>query len=175
MNKKHIKYLVLIILLLIVIPVVHAETTIDYDNICSGNILSAMKILGYLVFIAKIVVPFIIIVLGMMDYARAVVSDDENAINKSTKALLRRLVAGFLIFFSPAIVLGVIGVVSPQDAKDANKGGKFYSCTACVLSVSKCDELIDKQINEKVEEVKSGTDKNSNIRQNTKEIEKYDV
>ena len=115
MKNNSKKYIVLILFLILGIfiftPEVIAET-INYDNICANDgIRKSLKIIGYLVMVAKWIVPFIIIVLGMTDYFKATVSNDENALSKATVALIKRIIAGIVVFFIPTIILAGLNLL----------------------------------------------------------------
>lgn len=72
-------------------------------------------LLGMVVTIIKIVIPLLLIILGMVDLGKAVISSDEKAINKAVGSLLKRFIAAVVVFFIPTIVnaiFGIIGVVA---------------------------------------------------------------
>ena len=89
------------------------------------------QIVGYFLLVFKIVIPIIIIILGMIDLGKAVVSSDEKAIQKSAKTLLIRVLAGILIFFVPTIVGLIFNLVAAfrNEVKE-----NWAECKACVVS-----------------------------------------
>ena len=92
------------------------------------------QILGYVVMIIKIVIPLILIILGMVDLGKAVVSSDEKAINKAVGSLIRRFVAAVVIFFIPTIVSAIFNALHLiTDEEDYN------TCVQCVTNVGSCD------------------------------------
>lgn len=91
-------------------------------------------LVGLFVYIIKIVIPLILIVLGMVDLGKAVVSSDEKAINKAVGTLIKRFIAAVVVFFVPTIVsavFGVIGVISNSAKADYNV------CVDCVTKTCK--------------------------------------
>ena len=91
-------------------------------NFCDEEeAIKALKAVGYLLFIAKIMVPLIIVGIGTWDLVKAV-QDPDKALSKSVKALLIRVALGVLIFFIPRIVYVVLdgaekfGVMSSESA-----------------------------------------------------------
>ncbi len=93
------------------------------------------QILGYVVLILKIVIPLILIVLGMVDLGKAVVSSDEKAINKSVSTLIKRFVAAVVVFFIPTIVSALFSAVKLITVdKNANTG--YNVCLQCVVDVN---------------------------------------
>ena len=97
------------------------------DNICSSS-ADIWRTIGYFLMVFKIVIPIILIILGMIDLGKAVVSSDDKAISKAVKSLAMRLVAAVAIFFIPTIVSLVIGLV------DTSVENKYEVCAKCISS-----------------------------------------
>lgn len=101
-------------------------------NPCSENsIKRVLKIFGFLIFVAKIAVPLIIIGLGTFDLFKAVVDKDEKSFGKQVKQLIIRVVTGLMVFFVPNIVNAAFSL--------SNKFGiieddKYATCRSCVLN-----------------------------------------
>lgn len=107
-------------------------TNIDYNNICGDpRISNIMQIIGYIIFVVKILVPLIIIVLGMVDFGKAVISSDEKNINKAASSLIRRILAGLAIFFIPTIIFAILNLT--EVSNENNKQGSFVECTKCMF------------------------------------------
>ena len=113
------------------------DESIDYENICSNsNVKSAVKIIGIVVAIIRWVAPLIIIVLGIIDFTRVILSDDEKAISKAGGALGRRIIAGIVIFFIPTIMVAILNLLEVSiDITDSN----WIGCTRCILDVDNCE------------------------------------
>lgn len=94
------------------------------------------NLVGLVVYIIKIVVPLILIILGMVDLGKAVVSSDEKAINKAVGSLIKRFIAAVVLFFIPTIVNGVfraIGAISGTADSD------YQVCVRCITQG--CDDI----------------------------------
>ena len=159
MRRKNIKYLIFILLMILMLmPKVNA---LDYENLCSTNdgIQNAVRIIGYVVAIIKWVAPLIIIVLGMVDFGKAAISDDEKALSKATGALLRRIIAGVVIFFIPTLIIAVLNFVEITGGLE--NSNNFKACTECVLDVSKCITIDDETPSDKY--VNNGDSKRINL------------
>ncbi len=92
-------------------------------------------LLGMVVTIIKIVIPLLLIILGMVDLGKAVISSDEKAINKAVGSLLKRFIAAVVVFFIPTIVnaiFGIIGVV-------ANDEADYQVCVRCLTQTCEAD------------------------------------
>ena len=86
------------------------------------------RILGYVVVIIKIVIPLILIILGMVDLGKAVVSSDEKAINKSVGSLIRRFIAAVVIFFVPTIISAIFDALNLIDNPSECLCTMCYKC-----------------------------------------------
>ena len=106
------------------------EETAALTNFCAES-ADIWQIVGYFLLVFKIVIPIIIIILGMIDLGKAVVSSDEKAIQKSAKTLLIRVLAGILIFFVPTIVGLIFGLVTNFNNEVRTK---WEICKSCVVS-----------------------------------------
>ena len=105
------------------------------ENFCSEpDVLKVIRLLGYILFSGKILIPFILIVMGTVDYYKAVVSSDEKALGSQTKVLGQRIIIGIIIFFIPNILNGTLNLIgSWQDVKP-----EFLKCSNCLLEPSSC-------------------------------------
>lgn len=117
------------------------ETTnggMNYDKLCSdysSGIGGAARIIGYIVLVAKWLVPIVIIILGIIDFAKAVISSDDKALNKATSSLAKRIVAGLIVFFIPTLLLALLNLLDISNGIENN--GRFDACTKCILNASK--------------------------------------
>ncbi len=95
---------------------------------------SIWKLVGDILTIFKIVIPIIIIIMGAIDLGKAVVSSKEDEIKKATGSLMRRFIAGIIIFFIPTIVSVVFNVLDNfgEIRKD------YTICSTCVSTPSEC-------------------------------------
>lgn len=134
-NKKMYIFTFTLLMLLISCSIVTAEN-INYNNLCANDgIGSAARIIGYIIIIAKWLVPLIIIVLGMIDFGKAVIASDEKAINKSASSLIRRIIAGLAVFFAPTIILAFLNLI--QITGGIEETSRFNACTKCILNATK--------------------------------------
>ena len=122
-------------------------TNVDYSSICSleteGNkgIRQTFKMVGYFIQVIKWIAPLTIIVLGMIDFGKAAISNDDKAINKATTSLIRRVLSGIVIFFIPTIVMAVLNVLEVYNGLDDNfidplkkeVESQFGACTKCLF------------------------------------------
>ena len=140
--KKNYKKVINIFVLAIMVSIIFMPNVmaLNYDSPCSDDgVRKAMQILGYVIFIAKIIAPLILIVIGMMDFSKAVTSSDEKALRKAIEALVRRLIAAVFVLLAPTLLLIIVNTLDPTDAHLAStEQGTFHSCTRCLLDPNDC-------------------------------------
>lgn len=90
----------------------------------------AWRVFGYLITALKILIPVIIIVMGSLDLGKAVVANSEDEMKKATQVLIKRIIAGIVIFFIPTIINLVLKLAS-------NYVGVVSSGSGCIECVSK--------------------------------------
>ena len=104
----------------------------NLDNFCSGPIEGAFTTIGWVFFFAKILIPIVLIVFASIDLGKAVISSKDDAIQKSIKTLVVRVIAGIIIFFIPTILNFVVELIGGSDVYNQNSG-TFSRCTHCML------------------------------------------
>lgn len=103
-------------------------------NFCEST-WPVWQLLGLFILILKIVLPLIIIIWGIVLLVKAVISSDEKAISKAIISLLKRFVAGIVVFFIPTIVNVIFNYVVGVTDSETNK-----NCMNCLTSpYNKCD------------------------------------
>lgn len=136
---KNIKNFLFLLIIYIVFntPNVYA---VEEFSLCSTDALITFRLAGYIILAAKILVPLIIITLACIDLFKLVISGDDKDMKAAGVNLVKRVIAGVIIFFIPTIVYLVLNFVS--GATDINS--KFENCNECLLNPldSKCSNAI---------------------------------
>ena len=114
----------------------------DVASFCNGPVQGVFTTIGWVFFILKIVVPIILIVMGSIDLAKAVVASKDDEIKKAVGSLVKRAVLGVLIFFIPTILNFVVELIGGDDIYDENSG-TFGRCTYCMLNPGECRKLAE--------------------------------
>ena len=99
------------------------------------NILTALRFVGYLLFIAKIAIPLIIIVVATFDLFKSVVDKDEKSLGKQVKLIIMRIVGGIFVFFLPTIVYALFDLSADLEIVNDTK---YENCVTCVLKPTQC-------------------------------------
>ena len=59
----------------------------------------------------KITVPILLILLGSIDFGKAVLSDDQQELKKATSKFIKRCIIAVAIFFIPTIIMYLISFI----------------------------------------------------------------
>ena len=94
------------------------------------------EIFSLLILLFEIAVPVILVIFGMIDLSKGVMSQKEDEIKKGQQSFIKRLIAGALIFFVVALVKLLVGVVG---GSTGNKTG-IVACMNCFLN-GECTEM----------------------------------
>ncbi len=68
--------------------------------------------LQYYLNIIRILIPIVLIALGMLDFSKAVLAQDENKMKESQKKFIRRLLIAVAIFFVPTLLNIIINIIN---------------------------------------------------------------
>ena len=91
------------------------------------------KITVLLVTVIKIAIPVILVIMGMIDLSKAVMSNDEKQMKESQGKLIKRLIYGVLVLLVVSIVQIIFGTISDASGNDTDVSG----CIACFITDSK--------------------------------------
>lgn len=95
------------------------------------------QIVGYVLLVLKIIIPIIIIIFGIVELGKATVSSDDKLIGKSVSSLIKRVVAGIVIFFIPTLINVVFALIFDF----AKVRDDYINCVDCLTSPNdKCDD-----------------------------------
>ena len=123
---------------------------LDASTFCQET-ATVWQFIGWILFVFKIVIPILLILFGMIDLGKAVVSSDEKAIKTATTTLVKRAIAAVVIFFIPTIVSAIFGIVTGFTGKVKEQYGR---CATCVTKPGSCDLSEDPGAGENVAEIK---------------------
>lgn len=90
-----------------------------------------------LVDVVKVLIPILLVAFGMIDLAKAVISNDEKVMKESQSRFIKRIIYAVIIFFIVAIVQLIFGMLATASTKSS--GGKIdensvSACIACFIS-----------------------------------------
>ena len=137
MNKKAktITKKILIILIMIAflsINIVYAATKSKIHFCDYAGARRTLMIIGIIINIAKILVPLLIILTQMVSMTKIVISGKDEDFKESFKVMVKKIIAGLVIFFIP----GIIDYTIDNLVKADNSG--FAQCSNCLLDTKHC-------------------------------------
>ena len=102
--------------------------------VCGNTVIgdTYVQIIRVVVIIAKIIVPVILVVMGMLDFAKVLVSK-EAKLGDGFKTFFLRLVSAALLYFIVPIVELLMNIIISTGVIDES-----YTCVRC-LAENKCD------------------------------------
>lgn len=128
MKKNFLILLLIVGSFIIFTPSALAAETWD---VCERKeVLAVLRVVGYIIYVAKIVIPLLLIILGSIDFAKAIIANDEKAIKNAGGALVRRFVAAVIVFLIPTILNLLLGLVNNIDSVKKT----FNNCTNCIFN-----------------------------------------
>ena len=148
MNKRTIKILLNVLIIVAILglgmvyagPNIYDDTYVGKDFCSEKGTIAAINVVAWIIMIAKIAIPFIIIFFGTFDIVKMVIDGDTSTMSKKLKSLGLRVVLGVFIFFLPAITKGVLGYLLPED---------YNNCAKCFFKPGTCDGNIMDPIDNK--------------------------
>ena len=105
-------------------------------DICN-DLSPVLRLVGIVIWGIKVVVPLVLIVVGMLDLAKAVGEKDEGKIKEAQNRLIKRAIAAVLVFLVVTLVGVVMGLIRAEDYK---------ACMECInhpFNTSKCKSNMD--------------------------------
>ncbi len=129
LKEKKLNLLFLFILGFFITTNVYANNVEPMVLCETQEVLKVFKIGGAVLFVIKILIPLIIMVMGSIDFGKAMMSGDDKEIAVSSKKLLMRFIAGIVIFFIPTITTALFKMVYNYTSLME----KSKACTTCLL------------------------------------------
>ena len=103
------------------------------------SVLRTFKVLNIILTLIKIIVPILIIILGMVDFSKVVLSGKDDEFKKSFTTVVKRIIAGLIVFMIPTFLNFIF------DLNNYHKDivTEFAGCESCLTNGKECDTLIE--------------------------------
>jgi len=98
---------------------------------------AVFNLVHYVVLIIQIVVPILLIIWGMLDFAKAVVGGDEDKIKAGQKVFIKRLIAAVLVFLVVTVVKLLVGLVGQLGVEGAAGNDSVWACVEKFINGTK--------------------------------------
>lgn len=111
------------------------NTLADYcTSIIDGGIPEGIGNVVHLVVVAiQVVVPILLIIWGMIDFAKAIIGQDEDKIKAGQKTFMRRLIAAVVVFLIVTIVQLAINLAASVGGQ-GNDAESAWSCASSLIN-----------------------------------------
>ncbi len=108
----------------------------DAESFCEkDNIKKVFRALGWVLTIVKVVIPILLIAFASIDFGKAVIASKDDEMKKALNSLVKRAIAGIIIFLIPTMFNFVIKLIGGEDVYNST----FGPCTECILTPSACE------------------------------------
>ena len=132
--KKKIFFIILIMLVLFSANPVFARNIASCETPIPGAMIDEKipNTVATVINIIKIAVPILLVVFGSMDLIKGVIAAKDDEIKKGQQTLIKRIIAGALVFFVFAIVQFLISLVAGNTTERSN----IMTCANCFINGS---------------------------------------
>ena len=109
----------------------------------TGDGASISELTRLAINLLKIFIPIILIILGIIDLAKAVMANEEKEMKESQKRLIKRIIYALVVFFVISLVQLIFKSI-PAKNQNVGTGNNLADCIACFTSdSSKCTATED--------------------------------
>lgn len=103
-------------------------------SLASGGMSVLPAITSLVVTLIKIAVPIILIIFGMLDLMKAVMTNDEKEMKGAQTKLLKRVIYAVSVFLVVSIVQIVFATLSQNTESDIIDGNTIQGCISCFVN-----------------------------------------
>ena len=96
-------------------------------GVCNKIPAGVVNIVHIIILAIQIAVPILLIIWGMLDFAKSVIGGDEDQIKKGQKVFIKRLIAAIIVFLVVTITTLVLNLVGEINA-DGTNTNSIISC-----------------------------------------------
>ena len=124
------------------------------STLCEGILVpnALFNVVSTIITGIKIVVPILLIIWGMLDFAKSVVAKKEEDIKKYQKAFVSRLISAlvvFLIIFIVQLAVNLVSGVEDSTNSDGTTVSDIWSCSKKFINgVDTNDETEEQELSE---------------------------
>ena len=86
-------------------------------DVCTTEMLQVMALIKFILNVVRFVIPIVLIVLGTFDLFKAVTAGKDEDIKKKQQVLIKRVIAGVIVFLVPTIVSILMGWLGNSEWK----------------------------------------------------------
>ena len=134
-SKKHKTSLILFLIAVMFagVNIAYAATSGDLHFCQQPGVVRTMKIIGLIIGVVKVILPVIIIITAMITFTKVVISGKDEDFKESAKTVMKKVIAGIIIFLIPEMIHFVFTKVV-----NANSTSNFTKCETCLNKPNNC-------------------------------------
>ena len=104
---------------------------LDANSICGAIDNNLAELIHTIITIIKIGIPLLLIIFGMLDFAKGVIASKEDETKSGKKMFIKRLISAVLVFFVVTIVQLVIGLADDKNESDESSS---WECAILIMN-----------------------------------------
>lgn len=105
------------------------------NNFCQG-LSPLLQLIGQALNLFKLFLPLVLVVLGIFDIGKAIISSKSEDVKKNMKNFLKKVVVCVVVFFIPTICLVVFSFVGGFNDIKNESGIDYDVCYSCMFNPS---------------------------------------
>ena len=109
----------------------YTNTLATVSDACGAIPAGVANVISLVVKAVQIVVPILLIIWGMLDFAKAVIGSDEDKIKAAQKVFFKRLIAAAIVFLVVTIVKLLVNLVGTINGDSVDSTDSIWSCITC--------------------------------------------
>jgi len=113
------------------------NTLATVNTACDQIPDAVFNIVSLIIMAIQVVVPILLIIWGMVDFAKAVIGGDEDKIKAGQKVFIKRLIAAVLVFLVVTVVKLLVGLVGQLGVEGAAGNDSVWACVEKFINGTK--------------------------------------
>ena len=108
-------------------------------TLCNGVLIpnQLFNVVATIITLIKIVVPILLIIFGMLDFAKSVIAKSEDDVKKYRKSFISRLISAiivFLLIFVVQFAINLVASVEDTTNDDGQTVSDIWSCSKIFIN-----------------------------------------
>ena len=114
-----------------------ASKLLFLSDICEedAGTMKVVRFIGYLLVIVKILIPIGLIIFGVINFSKAMLSGNDDSIKKNAYSFAWKIVFAIVIFVLPTVINFIVGLI--DGATDGTED--YENCRNCIFDPKNCD------------------------------------
>jgi len=116
----------------------------EINNFCL-SISPILQSIGQVLFFIKVFLPLVLIILGIFDICKAIISSKSDDIKKNLKNFFKKIIVCITLFLVPTICMIIFNFVGDFQEATKNSGLDYDVCYDCMFKPSddNCSDAVE--------------------------------